>query len=280
MFGRDKTSLSGRLHRLSEGVFKHRAFRLVTIIARSQAGESSPISWPGLALGTTQAGTSTTSPRKRSVPPLTSRPSRVARSRQAGRRAGPAAAPPAPAGAGRVQFAQARAGFHLLGSLASGPSPSASSSRKRSVPSPTSWPGQLIRSHRPGQDQTPHRAPPASGEGGAPRRTPPRSIPQASTPSQRNQASTSGQGTGQDQAAGALGAGAGTESRPKADRLRGIEGREQLSMNELLSLLSYLSPQSPRIVPTLSPHPLSPSHPLSIGVLSRSGHLSPRPHKN
>lgn len=123
-----------------------------------------------------------------------------------------------------------------------------------------------------------HAGPP--GGGGAPGRTPPRSIPQASTPSQRNQASTSRQGTGQGHAAGALGAGAGTESRPKADRLRGKEGRELLSMNEFLSLLSYLSPQSPRIVPTLSPHPLSPSHPLSIGVLSRSGHLSPRPHKN
>ena len=192
------------------------------------------------------------------------------------RQAGPAAAP----GAGRVRGAQACAGYRLVWPLASGPSPSATSPRKRSVPPLTSQPGQLIRSHRPGQDQTPHRAPPAPGEGGAPGRTPPRSIPQASTPSQRNQASTSRQGTGQDQAAGALGAGAGTESRPETDRLRGKEGREHLFMNEFLSLLSYLSPQSPRIVPTLSPHPLTPSHPLSIGVLSRSGHLSPRPHKN
>ena len=55
MFGRDKTSLSGRLHRFSKGVLTHRAFRLGLIMARTRAGASSPISWPGLALGTTQA---------------------------------------------------------------------------------------------------------------------------------------------------------------------------------------------------------------------------------
>ena len=101
---------------------------------------------------------------------------------------------------------------------------------------------------RPGPDA--HRAPPAPGDDGAPGRTPPRSIPQASTPSQRNQTSTSRQGTWQDQAAGALGAGAGTESRPKAARLRGKEGREHLSMNEFLSFL--LSLLNPYFAPTLS----------------------------
>ncbi len=122
-----------------------------------------------------------------------------------------------------------------------------------------------------------HAGPP--GGEGTPGRNPPRSIPQASVPSQPHQSSTSRQSAGQGQAGEALGASAGTESRPKADLIRWKEGREQLSMNEFLSLLSYLSPQSPHFVPTLSPHPLSPHHPLSIGVLSRSGHLSPRPHK-
>ena len=176
-----------------------------------------------------------------------------------------------------MRGAQACAGYRLVWPLASGPSPSATSPRKRSVPPLTSQPGQLIRSHRPGQDQTPHRAPPAPGEGGAPGRTPPRSIPQASTPSQRNQASTSRQGTGQDQAAGALGAGAGTESRPETDRLRGKEGREPLSMNEFLSitLVPTWSLLCPYFVPTLFSRP----NPLSMGVLNRFGYLSQRPYR-
>jgi hypothetical protein len=40
MSRRDKTSLSGRLHRFSKGVFKHRAFRLGGIMARGWAGVS------------------------------------------------------------------------------------------------------------------------------------------------------------------------------------------------------------------------------------------------
>lgn len=42
MHGRDKTSLSGRSHRLLKGVLTHRPFRVGLIIARTQGATSSP----------------------------------------------------------------------------------------------------------------------------------------------------------------------------------------------------------------------------------------------
>ena len=242
MFGRDKTSLSGRLHRLSEGVFKHRAFRLGAIMARTRAGASSPISWPGLALRASQAGTSTST---RCRPgacwlPLWGRWPRVRHP-----------APPAPASAA------CRRSPH---SLVSSSDPTGQARTRR----PT---GHRPRRVKVGHQEEPRRArfrkPPHPARATRP------------APAGKAQARTKQPGR-----CGPVRAGAGTESKPEAAHLRGKEGREHLFMNEFLSLLSYLSPQSPRIVPTLSPHPLNRSRPLSIGVLSRSGHLSPRPHKN